>query len=131
MADAVESANVVGYSQQTANATRNTMMAPTFLNVTFANKCTLADLSVTGYTAPVYDEKRGRWSGGTKGDFNLQFLTSLKEKLRLPIFGMMMALDWAGMMMQALLQALLLALKLLRHGYLLPYPISYHMKSWQ
>ena len=55
----------------------------------------------------------------------------LKEKLRLPIFGMMMALDWAGMMMQALLQALLLALKLLRHGYLLPYPISYHMKSWQ
>jgi hypothetical protein len=52
------------------------MMAPTFLNVNFANKCTLADLSVTGYTAPVYDEKRGRWSGGTKGDFNLQFLTS-------------------------------------------------------
>jgi hypothetical protein len=52
------------------------MMAPTFLNVNFANKCTLADLSVTGYTAPFYDEKRGRWSGGTKGDFNLQFLTS-------------------------------------------------------
>jgi hypothetical protein len=52
------------------------MMAPTFLNVNFADKCTLADLSVTGYSAPVYDEKRGRWSGGTKGDFNLQFLTS-------------------------------------------------------
>ena len=51
-------------------------MAPTFLNVNFADKCTLADLSVTGYSAPVYDEKRGRWSGGTKGVFNLQFLTS-------------------------------------------------------
>ncbi len=52
------------------------MIAPTFLNINFANKCTLDDLSVTGYSAPVYDERRGRWSGGTKGVFNLQFLTS-------------------------------------------------------
>ena len=76
MADAVESANVVGYQNLDSNASGATMMTPTFLNVNFTNKCTLADLSVTGYTAPVYDEKRGRWSGGTKGDFNLQFLTS-------------------------------------------------------
>ena len=52
------------------------MMAPTFLNVNFANKCTLADLSVTGYSAPVQNPSTGRWSGGTKGTFNLQFLTS-------------------------------------------------------
>ena len=66
----------VGYQNLDSNASGATMMAPTFLNVNFADKCTLADLSVTGYSAPVYDEKRDRWSGGTKGVFNLQFLTS-------------------------------------------------------
>ena len=67
---------MVGYQNLDSNASGATMMAPTFLNVNFADKCTLADLSVTGYSAPVYDEKRDRWSGGTKGVFNLQFLTS-------------------------------------------------------
>ena len=37
---------------------------------------TLDNLTVTGYSAPVYDENRDRWSGGTKGQFNLQFLTN-------------------------------------------------------
>ena len=52
------------------------MMAPTFLNLNFSEKCTLSDLSVTGYSAPVQNETTGRWSGGTKGQFNLQFLTT-------------------------------------------------------
>ena len=72
----MESDNIVGYQNLDSNASGATMMAPTFLNINFANKCTLADLSVTGYDAPVYDENRERWSGGTKGVFNLQFLSS-------------------------------------------------------
>ena len=51
------------------------MIAPTFLGVSFTNKCTLADLKVDGYTKPEKDD-RGRWSGGTAGTFNLQFLSS-------------------------------------------------------
>ena len=72
----LESANVVGYQNLDSNASGFTMMAPTFLNVSFSEKCTLADLSVTGYSAPVKNETTGRWSGGTKGQFNLQFLTT-------------------------------------------------------
>ena len=67
---------MVGYQNLDSNASGATMMAPTFLNVNFSEKCTLADLSVTGYDAPVYDENRDRWSGGTAGKFYLQFLTS-------------------------------------------------------
>ena len=67
----LESANVVGYQNLDSNASGATMIAPTFLNVTSSEKCTLADLSVSGYDAPVYDESRGRWSGGTAGKFYL------------------------------------------------------------
>ena len=67
---------MVGYQNLDSNASGATMIAPTFLNVTSSEKCTLADLSVSGYDAPVYDETRGRWSGGTAGKFYLQFLTS-------------------------------------------------------
>jgi len=68
---------VVGYQQLTANATRNTMMAPTFLNVNSETGCTLADLSVTGYDAPEYNEDDEEFEGGCSGgDFILQFLNN-------------------------------------------------------
>ena len=70
--------SIVGYQGQTANATRNTMMAPTFLNVGSTTGCTLADLSVTGYEKPVLiDEEEGEYEGGCAGgDFILQFLNN-------------------------------------------------------
>jgi hypothetical protein len=74
---ALESANVVGYSTQTANATRNTMMAPTFLSVDSATGCKLSDLTVTGYDAPVYNEEDECYDNGCSGnDFVLQFLNN-------------------------------------------------------
>ena len=72
----LESANVVGYAQQTANATRNTMMAPTFLSVDSATGCKLSDLSVTGYDAPELNEDDEYEGGCSLGDFILQFLNS-------------------------------------------------------
>ena len=51
------------------------MIAPTFLGISFSNKCTLADLTVDGYDKPVKDD-RGRWSKGTAGAFDIQFLNS-------------------------------------------------------
>lgn len=69
--------NVVGYQGQAANATRNTMMAPTFLNVGSETGCTLADLKVTGYDAPVWDEEEDGYVGGVSGTaFALQFLAN-------------------------------------------------------
>ena len=73
----LESANVVGYSTQTANATRNTMMAPTFLSVDSATGCKLSDLTVTGYDAPEWMEEDEYFEGGCSGgDFVLQFLNN-------------------------------------------------------
>lgn len=66
----------VGYQGQAANATRNTMMAPTFLNVGSETGCTLADLTVTGYDAPEWLEEDEEWEGGCAGDFILQFLNN-------------------------------------------------------
>ena len=71
------SQNVVGYAQQTANATRNTMMTPNFLNVNSATGCKLSDLSVTGYDAPVWNEEDECYDNGCQGaDFVLQFLNN-------------------------------------------------------
>ena len=69
---------IVGYLGNTANASGNTMMAPTFLSVNSETGCTLADLAVTGYDAPkLIDEEEGEWDGGCAGgDFVLNFLTS-------------------------------------------------------
>ena len=68
---------IVGYQGQAANATRNTMMAPTFLSVNSATGCTLADLTVTGYDAAEYDDEEEEWSGGCgAGEFQLQFLNN-------------------------------------------------------
>lgn len=73
---AIES-SVVGYQGQAANATRNTMMAPTFLNVNSDTGCTLADLTVTGYDAPEWIEEDEYYEGGCgAGDFVLQFLNA-------------------------------------------------------
>ena len=75
--DGIESSNIVGYSQQTANATRNTMMAPNFLNVNSSTGCKLSDLSVTGYDAPEYIEEDDYYEGGCSGnDFVLQLLNN-------------------------------------------------------
>jgi hypothetical protein len=74
---AVESKNVVGFQENTANASGNTMMAPTFLTVGSETGCTLADLSVTGYTAPEWDDEEEEYTGGCPGGrFILNFLNS-------------------------------------------------------
>jgi len=73
----ITSANIVGYAQQTANATRNTMMTPNFLNVNSAAGCKLSDLTVTGYDAPTWVEEDEYYEGGCgAGDFVLQFLNA-------------------------------------------------------
>ena len=77
MAEGIVSSSVVGYQGQAANATRNTMMAPTFLNVGSTTGCTLADLTVTGYDAPEWNEEDEEFVGGCAGgDFQLQFLNN-------------------------------------------------------
>ena len=69
--------NIVGYAQQTANATRNTMMTPNFLNVNSATGCKLSDLTVTGYDAPEWIEEDEYFEGGCAGgQFVLQFLNN-------------------------------------------------------
>ena len=69
---------IVGYAQKDANASGNTMMAPTFLSVGSETGCTLADVTVTGYSAPVLvDEDEGEYDGGCLGgQFILSLLTS-------------------------------------------------------
>ena len=73
---AITSENTVGFQENQANASRNTMMAPTFLTVGSAAGCTLADLTVSGYAAPVLiDEEEGEYEGGCAGgEFILNFL---------------------------------------------------------
>ncbi len=74
---ALESDNIVGYAQQIANATRNTMITPNFLDINSATGCKLSDLSVTGYEAPVYNEEDECYDNGCAGgDFVLQFLNN-------------------------------------------------------
>ena len=52
-------------------------MSPTFSAVTSETSCTLADLSVTGYKTPDYDEEMDETTGGCVGaTFCVQFLTS-------------------------------------------------------
>lgn len=74
---ALESANVVGYTQNAMNADEGfTMAAPTFLTVDSAVDCTLADLTVKGYAAPEWSEDDEEFVGGCKGEFILRLLTS-------------------------------------------------------
>ena len=66
----------MGYAQNTANASGNTMMAPTFLSVGSETGCTLADLTVTGYD-PAVEVDEDEWEGGCAGgEFILSLLTS-------------------------------------------------------
>lgn len=71
---AVESKNVVGFQENTANASGNTMMAPTFLTVGSETGCTLADLTVTGYDAPTWNDEDEEYEGGCAGG---EFILSL------------------------------------------------------
>ncbi len=73
---ALESANVVGYADQTANAKRNTMMTPNFLNIDSTTGCKLSDLKVTGYDAPALNEDDEYEGGCGHGEFVLQFLAN-------------------------------------------------------
>ena len=74
---AIQSTNVVGYQGNTANANRQTMMAPTFLSVGSETGCTLADLKVVGYEAAVWNTEDEEYNGGCiGGQFVLQFLNS-------------------------------------------------------
>ena len=70
-------APIVGYMGNDANASGYTMLAPTFLSVSSETGCTLADLTVTGYDAPTWNEDDEEYEGGCSGgDFILNFLTS-------------------------------------------------------
>ena len=67
----------MGYAQNAANQSGNTMMAPTFLSVGSTSGCTLADLTVTGYDAPTWNNEISDFDGGCiGGQFILSFLTS-------------------------------------------------------
>ena len=53
------------------------MAAGSFASVSAADgSCTLADLSVSGYDAPEWNDDDEEWTGGCPGSFVLQFLTS-------------------------------------------------------
>ena len=56
----------MGYQELNTDATGKKMVVPTFLNVGESNKVSLADLKVSGYTAP--SKKRqgqvGQWLSG-------------------------------------------------------------------
>ena len=67
----------MGYQGQVANASRNTMMTPTFLNVGSDTGCKLSDLTVTGYEAPEWNEEDECSDNGCgAGEFILQFLNA-------------------------------------------------------
>lgn len=59
------------------NAKGATMASGSFAAVSAANgSCTLADFTVTGYDAPVWNEDDEEYEGGCAGEFNVQFLSS-------------------------------------------------------
>ena len=65
----------MGYQNLEQRTVGLTLSAPTFLQVSSTTGCTLADLSVGGYTKSYYDEGEEDYVGGVKGgDFILRFL---------------------------------------------------------
>lgn len=53
------------------------MMGGCFANISATDgSTTLADLKVTGYSAPVWDDDEEDYVGGCRGSFNVQFLTT-------------------------------------------------------
>ena len=68
---------IVGYQNLNLKAGGQTMAAPTFLEVSSTTGCTLADLTVSGYTAEYYDENEEDYVGGVAPNaFVLMFLSS-------------------------------------------------------
>ena len=57
----------MGYQEVGTESVGNKMVVPTFLNVGESNKVSLADLKVTGYTAPTWDSKSKKYIGGCVG----------------------------------------------------------------
>ena len=57
----------MGYQEIGTESVGNKMVVPTFLNVGESNKVSLADLKVTGYSAPSWDSKGKKWTGGCVG----------------------------------------------------------------
>ena len=76
--------NAVGYQELDTEASGFTMIAPTFLKVSESNVVTLAELKVTGYTPPAWQQVGKVWKnvGGCTGEFVMQTLTTsgLKDK---------------------------------------------------
>ena len=67
----------MGYLGNDTRASGATMMAGSFAAISVADgSCTLADLSVSGYDAPEWNEDDEEYTGGCNGTFVVQFLTS-------------------------------------------------------
>ena len=62
----------MGYQELNTDATGKKMVVPTFLNVGESDQWSLADLKVTGYTAPSKNSK-GKWVNGCRAN---QFIVS-------------------------------------------------------
>ena len=69
---------VVGYQELDTVASGKKMVVPTFLNISESNQWSLADLKVTGYTAP-YKNNKGKWVEGCQAN---KFIAS-----KLTVFG--------------------------------------------
>ena len=68
---------IVGYLGNDMKASGFDMSAGSFASVSASNgSCTLADFTVSGYDAPVWNEDDEEWMGGVDGTFVVQFLTS-------------------------------------------------------
>ena len=66
----------MGYQELSTDATGKKMVVPTFFNVGESNKVSLADLRVSGYTAPSKNSK-GKWVNGCQAnEFIVEKLTT-------------------------------------------------------
>ncbi len=67
----------MGYAQKETRDGGQSMIAPTFLQVSSTTGCTLADLSVTGYAKQAWNNEDEDYAGGvTGGGFVLMFLSA-------------------------------------------------------
>ena len=68
---------IVGYLGNDMKASGFDMAAGSFASVSASNgSCTLADFTVSGYEAPVWDDDEEDYVGGCPGSFVVQFLSS-------------------------------------------------------
>ena len=69
--------SIVGYQNKTTRDGGQSMIAPTFLQVSSTTGCTLADLSVSGYEKQEWNDDDEDYAGGvTGGSFVLMFLSA-------------------------------------------------------